>query len=119
MKCYVIGSRESEGVSKKTGKPFHAYNLSVVSYDARTFGFSVTDLYIDVNSAMFGLMVNAFRDVTGQHAVTDQGAFLGAYFDVDFNRSGFIDSIEVLGWDPDAIVFDLDFRTFGEKKKKK
>lgn len=115
-KMYVIGSREAEGVSKKTGKPFHSFQLQCIKHDSRAFGYGVAELYIDINSPLYALISKQFQEVSGGLApVQDDGAFIGAYFDVDFNTGGFIDSIEVLGYDPDAVVWALDFRRCGEK----
>lgn len=114
-KMYVIGSRESEGVSKKTGKAFHAFTLSCLRRDPQSFGFGVAEVYIDVNSPMFAQLSEEFRSITGEPAVYDKGAFLGAYLDVDFNRSGFVESCEVIGFDGDAVVFEIDWKKCGNK----
>ena len=120
MKCFIIGSCEREGVSKKTGKPYHMLNLYGISREARTFGFAVADLTIDYDSALLRNMEKDFKEAAdGLNAYQDDGAFLGAYLEVDYNRSGYIDDITVLGYDPDALVAELDFRTFGASKTAK
>lgn len=99
-KVYVIGVSESKGVSKKTGKPYHAVNFQCVKRSASCHGRAVEDLYVNAET----FPVEELMDEAGAKSLTD---FIGCFLDVSRDNKGWLEDIQFLAKDPSAVTIDF------------
>lgn len=99
-KVYVIGVSESKGVSRKTGEAYHAINLQCVKRSATCHGKAVEDLYINAET----FPVETLMDECGCRSLSD---FIGCFLDVSRTTKGWLEDIEFMERDPDAVKIDF------------
>lgn len=96
MKMYVVGYQENKGISKKTGKPYHAVILQCVKRNANTHGKAVETIYLDCESALY-------KNLCGEYSPE---TLLGSFIDVSRDARGWIEDIQYMETDKDAVAFN-------------
>lgn len=99
-KVYVIGVSESKGVSKKTGKPYHAVNFHCIKRSAQTHGRAVEDLYVNAET----FPVEELMEEAGARSLTD---FIGCFLDVARDTKGWLEDLSFIEKDPTAVTIDF------------